>query len=432
MKTESKTNMNLLNIPYERFKLSNGLEIILYQNNSIPFVAVNLWYKVGSANEVFGKTGLAHLFEHMMFQGSQNVAKEMHFRYIQEAGGTLNASTSFDRTNYFEKLPSNDLELALWLESDRMGFFLDALDQVKLDNQKSVVLNERLERYDNQPYGLAWEKLISNIYSDGHPYSWPTIGYSNDIKGYTIEDVKNFFRKHYSPSNASLVIAGNFEIQQTKILIEKYFADIQSNGQTGILTETSSQINGNKFIIYEDKVNLERIYIAWNSVKAFEQDDAKLDILSDILTGSKNARLTRKLIYEMEIAQDVNSMQFSGKYGGHFMIVATAKPGKSLDEIKNIIFDEIDSIASGTITEQELQRSKNVITSNFIYSLQNIDTVADLLNLYNFYLAEPNSFNFDLNRYVETELQDVTNAAEKYLKNNFVELRIIPGNKNAN
>lgn len=424
--------MNLLDINYEKFNLVNGLEVILNQNSSIPFASVNLWYKVGSANEVPGKTGLAHLFEHMMFQGSQNVAKEMHFKYIQEAGGNLNASTSFDRTNYFEKLPSNELGLALWLESDRMGFFLNALDQVKLDNQKSVVLNERLERYDNQPYGLAWEKLISNIYSDRHPYSWPTIGYSDDIKGYTIEDVKNFFRKYYSPSNATLVIAGNFSIQQTKILIEKYFADIQSNGQPGILTETSSWIDENKFIVYEDKVNLQRIYIAWNSVKAFEQDDAKLDILSDILTGSKNARLTRKLIYEMEIAQDVNSMQFSGKYGGHFMIVATAKPGRSLDEIKKIIIDEINLITEETISEQELQRSKNVITSNFIYSLQNIDTVADLLNLYNFYLAEPNSFNFDLNRYVETELQDVTNAAAKYLKNNFVELRIIPGNKNAN
>lgn len=424
--------MNLLDINYEKFKLANGLEVILNQNTSIPFASVNLWYRVGSANEIPGKTGLAHLFEHMMFQGSQNVAKEMHFKYIQEAGGNLNASTSFDRTNYFEKLPSNELGLALWLESDRMGFFLNALDQVKLDNQKSVVLNERLERYDNQPYGLAWEKLISNIYSDRHPYSWPTIGYSDDIKGYTIDDVRNFFRKYYSPSNATLVIAGNFDIQQTKILIEKYFAEIQSNGQTDILTKTSSQINENKFIVYEDKVNLERIYIAWNSVKAFEQDEAKLDILSDILTGSKNARLTRKLIYELEIAQDVNSMQFSGKYGGHFMVVATAKPGRSLEEIRKIIFDEINSITGGTISEQELKRSKNVITSNFIYSLQNIDTVADLLNLYNFYLAEPNSFNFDLNRYLETELQDVTIATEKYLKNNFVELRIIPGNKNAN
>ncbi|MBV6419109.1 MAG: putative zinc protease [Ignavibacteriaceae bacterium] len=424
--------MDLLNIPYKKYKLANGLEIILYANNSLPFTAVNLWYRAGSANEIAGKTGLAHLFEHMMFQGSKNVAKEMHFKYIQEAGGSLNASTSFDRTNYFEKLPANELELALWLESDRMGYFLDALDQTKLENQKSVVLNERLERYDNQPYGLAWEKLISNIYSDEHPYNWPTIGFTADIKGYTLDDVRNFFIKYYSPSNATMVIAGNMNVQKTISWIEKYFSDIRADGNPVIPESISSKRSKEKIIVYEDKVNLERIYLAWNSVNAFETDDANLDLLSDILTGSKNARLTRKLLYELEIVQDVNSMQFSGKYGGHFMIVATAKPGKSLDDIKKIIFDEIDFISNATINERELTRSKNVITSNFIYSLQNIDTVADLLNLYNFYLGEPNSFNFDLNRYINTESQDVTNAAAKYLKNNFTELRIIPGNKNAN
>lgn len=424
--------MDLLNIPYKKYKLANGLEIILYANNSLPFTAVNLWYRAGSANEIAGKTGLAHLFEHMMFQGSKNVAKEMHFKYIQEAGGSLNASTSFDRTNYFEKLPANELELALWLESDRMGYFLDALDQTKLENQKSVVLNERLERYDNQPYGLAWEKLISNIYSVEHPYNWPTIGFTADIKGYTLDDVRNFFIKYYSPSNATMVIAGNMNVQKTISLIEKYFSDIRADGNPVIPESISSKRSKEKIIVYEDKVNLERIYLAWNSVNAFETDDANLDLLSDILTGSKNARLTRKLLYELEIVQDVNSMQFSGKYGGHFMIVATAKPGKSLDDIKKIIFDEIDFISNATINERELTRSKNVITSNFIYSLQNIDTVADLLNLYNFYLGEPNSFNFDLNRYINTESQDVTNAAAKYLKNNFTELRIIPGNKNAN
>lgn len=424
--------MDLLNIPYKKYKLANGLEIILYANNSLPFTAVNLWYRAGSANEIAGKTGLAHLFEHMMFQGSKNVAKEMHFKYIQEAGGSLNASTSFDRTNYFEKLPANELELALWLESDRMGYFLDALDQTKLENQKSVVLNERLERYDNQPYGLAWEKLISNIYSVEHPYNWPTIGFTADIKGYTLDDVRNFFIQYYSPSNATMVIAGNMNVQKTISWIEKYFSDIRADGNPVIPESISSKRSQEKIIVYEDKVNLERIYLAWNSVNAFETDDANLDLLSDILTGSKNARLTRKLLYELEIVQDVNSMQFSGKYGGHFMIVATAKPGKSLDDIKKIIFDEIDFISNATINERELTRSKNVITSNFIYSLQNIDTVADLLNLYNFYLGEPNSFNFDLNRYINTESQDVTNAAAKYLKNNFTELRIIPGNKNAN
>lgn len=424
--------MNLLDILYEKYILPNGLEVILFQNNSLPSVAVNIWYKVGSANEVKGKTGLAHLFEHMMFQGSKNVPKEMHFKYIQEAGGTLNASTSFDRTNYFEKLPSNDLELALWLESDRMGFFLEALDKVKLDNQKSVVLNERLERYDNQPYGLAWEKIISNLYPEYHPYSWPTIGYYKDIESYTQEDVRLFFQKYYSPSNATIVIAGNFEVDKTKSLIEKYFDGIKNNGTTSFINSKSSQPDQNKFLSLEDKVNLERIYIAWNSQSAFHTDDAALDILSDLLTGSKNARLTRRLVFELEIAQDVNTMQFSGKYGGHFMIVATAKPGKSLDEIKKIIFDEISIVTKENIFPRELERSKNVIKSNFIYSLQNIDTVADMLNLYNFYLAEPNSFNFDLHRYNSVNMEDIKQVANRYLQNHYVELKIVPERKDAN
>lgn len=424
--------MNLLNIPYEKYSLPNGLEIILNKIKNVPLVAVNLWYKVGSANEVKGKTGLAHLFEHMMFQGSKNIPKEMHFRYIQEAGGSLNASTSFDRTNYFEKLPSNELELPLWLESDRMGFFLDALDQVKLDNQKSVVLNERLERYDNQPYGLAWEKLISNLYPSNHPYNWPTIGFYNDIESYTVEDVRSFFQQYYSPANSTMVIAGNIDVDRTKSLIEKYFGEIKNNGIPREIVTESTKLKENKLIEFEDKVNLERIYLAWHSPKAFDEEDSAMDVLSDVLTGSKNARLTRKLVYELEIVQDVNAMQFSGKYGGHFMIVATAKPGKSLDEIKNVIFDEILLLAEKNISVQELERSKNIIKSNFIYSLQNIDTIADLMNLYNFYVGEPNSFNYDLKRYTNLNEANLMQVVKKYLQEKFVELRIVPERKNAN
>ena len=423
--------MNLLDIPYIKYTLANGLNVILSEINNVPLVTVNIWYKVGSANEVRGKTGLAHLFEHMMFQGSKNISKEMHFRYIQEAGGILNASTSFDRTNFFEKLPANELELPLWLESDRMGFFLDALDQVKLDNQKSVVLNERLERYDNQPYGLAWEKLVSNLYPDKHPYNWPTIGFYNDIESYTIEDVRSFFKKYYSPANSTLVIAGNIDINKTKSLVEKYFGEIRNDGTPSDIITEMAHLKENKMIVQRDNVNLERIYLAWHSPKAFNNDDSALDILSDVLTGSKNARLTKKLIYELELVQDVNSMQFSGKYGGHFMIAATAKPGKSLDEIKNIIFDEISFIAEKDIYSKELERSKNVIISNFIYSLQNIDTIADLMNLYNFYLGEPNSFNYDLNRYTELHEDDIKQSAKKYLQNNYVELRFVPRSGNA-
>ena len=425
-------DIDLLNIPIEKYNLNNGLEVILFQKRELPFVSVNIWYKVGSANEIRGKTGLAHLFEHMMFQGSKNVPKEMHFRYIQEIGGSLNASTSFDRTNYFEKLPANELELALWLESDRMGFFIDALDQTKLDNQKSVVLNERLERYDNQPYGLAWEKMLGNLYPKNHPYNWPTIGYYKDIESYNLDDISIFFQKYYAPSNATLVLGGNFVIENTKLLLEKYFGEIKNGVQTEQIHYKPVELHETKLITFEDKVNLERLYLGWPTQNAFSEDDAALDIFSDILTGSKNARLTRKLIYDLQIAQDVNSMQFSGKYGGHFMIVATAKPGKSLDEIKKIVLEEISLVSNQGISMQERIRSKNVIRSNFIYSLQNIDTITDLLNLYNFYLGEPNSFNYDLNRYNRCDESKIQEISAKYFSNNLVDLRIIPDKHNAN
>lgn len=418
--------MNILNLTYEKYKLENGLEVILYQNKNLPLVAVNIWYKAGSSNEVKGKTGIAHLFEHMMFQGSQNVPKEMHFRYIQEAGGTLNGSTSFDRTNYYEKLPSNYLELALWLESDRMGYFLPALTQEKLDNQKDVVRNERLERYDNQPYGLAWELLITNLYPEGHPYSWSTIGSIEDISSYTMEDVKSFFRKYYSPGNASLVVAGDFDSAKTKSLIKKYFADIPPGPPIDSPDPAEVELNTIKNIIHKDNVQLERLYLAWPSVKVYHKDDASLDVLSDLLSGSKNSRLYKSLVFDKEIAQDVTAFQYSGKYAGHFMIIFTAKPGVSLDDLKSEFFSEIDNIIKNGIDDDELLRSKNGIKSSFVFSLQNLVHLADHLNQYNFYLNEPNSFNFDLERYNSVTSENILNVINNYLKSNYVDLRIIP------
>lgn len=418
--------MNHLNIDYKKYQLKNGMEIILHQNNSLPLVSINLWYKVGSAFEKKGKTGLAHLFEHMMFQGSENVPEEMHFRFIQEAGGSLNGSTSFDRTNYYEKLPSNQLELALWLESDRMGFLLPALTQEKLDNQKSVVYNERLERYDNQPYGLAWELLITNLYPENHPYSWSTIGFKEDILSYTLEDVTSFFKKYYAPNNATLVVAGNFEFDSAKKLIEKYFGEFEKCNNSELLKVKPAKLDETKKIVHPDNVQLERLYLAWHSVPVFTENDAEMDIISDILTGSKNARLYKKLVFDEEIAQDVTSFQFSGKFGGHFVVIATAKPGKSIDELKNKIFDELNNLQNKEVTDFEINRSKNSIKSAFIYSLQNLDSLADQLNLYNFYLDEPNSINFDLNRYQQSDPEKIMAAAKEYFSKPFVELKIIP------
>ena len=421
--------MNHLNLNCTKGKLKNGLEYILYEDKSLPLVSVNIWYKVGSAYETKGKTGLAHLFEHMMFQGSENVPKEMHFRYIQEAGGTLNGSTSTDKTNYYEKLPSNYLELALWLESDRMGYFLPALTQEKLDNQKDVVKNERLERYDNQPYGLAWELISTNLYPEGHPYSWSTIGHLKDIESYTFDDVKNFFKKYYSPNNACLVVAGDFEKENAVQLIEKYFGSIEPFDSNHKPESIKMTLKENILVEHKDNVQLDRIYLAWHSDLIFGKDDSSLEVAADILTGSKNSRLYKKLVFDLQIAQDVTAFQYSGKFGGQFMIISTARPETNLDELKKIILDEVNILASSDVSDKELEKSKNGIKAQFVFAMQNLDTVADYLNHYNYHLNEPNSFEFDLERYNKVNKNSLRSAVHNYLTKPFVELRITPKEK---
>ena len=423
------TTKNLLKIDYEKYSLPNGLQVILYHDLSIPVAAVNLWYRVGSANETNGKTGFAHLFEHMMFQGSQNIPKEGHFKFIQEAGGSLNGSTSFDRTNYYETVPANYLELALWLESDRMGFILPGLNQEKLDNQKDVVMNERRQRYENQPYGLAWEKLFSNLYSSDHPYSWPTIGWMEDLAKFELDDVKKIFKKYYSPGNASLVIGGNFDKSNAKELVEKYFGEIKNIDAIPEIKTPAQFLNESKKIIYEDNIQLPRIYIAWHTVKAFHEQDAVLDLLSDILTSSKNSRLYKSLVFDKQIAQDISSFQYSGKLDGSFIISSTAKPGIVLEKIKDEITKSIEELISNGITENELIKAKNNVKSSYIFSLQKIELITDHINHYNFYLNEPDSFLFDLSRYEQVTSKQIIYAAQKFLTKCNVELNIIPKTK---
>ena len=417
---------NILNIKYKKTKLKNGLELILYKNNSLPIVSVNIWYKVGSANERKGKTGFAHLFEHMMFQGSENIPKEMHFRYIQESGGTLNGSTSNDRTNYYETVPSNYLEMVLWLESDRMGFLLPSLTDEKLNNQKEVVMNERRQRYDNQPYGLAWELIFSNLFPESHPYHWPVIGWMDDIKNFQLNDIKEFFETYYSPSNASLVIAGDIEYDEAEKLAKQYFEEIPSSNSIKEIVKPTLSLTENIFVEHEDNVELPRLYLAWHSQMLYKPDDAALDILSTVLSGSKNSRLYKSLVFEKQIAQDVTAFQYSGSHDGVFVIIATAKPGHSLDEIKNSIFAELDKIYADGITEHELLKAKNNYKSGYIFSLQDQAMLADYLNNYNCNLGEPNSFVYDLDRYNNLDINEVKTAASKYLSKNYVELRIIP------
>jgi zinc protease len=361
-----------------------------------------------------------------MFQGSENIKKEEHFKFVQEAGGSLNGSTSMDRTNYYETLPSDSLELALWLESDRMGYLLPALTQDKLDNQKEVVMNERRQNYDNQPYGLAWELLFSNLFPEDHPYHWPTIGWMKDIERFELNDVKDFFKSYYSPNNASLVIGGTFNKTEAKILVEKYFSDIKIGREIKNVGTSAQGLEKTKKIVHEDNVQLSRLYFAWHSEKGYGRDDAALDILADILAGAKNSRLHKKLVHDLQIAQDVSAFQYSAKYDGAFIIIVTLNPGNKSNDIIRNVNQTINELISEGIEDDELARSLNGYKSSYIYSLQNLDNMVNQINNYNCNLGEPNSFIFDINRYNILKKEDIKRVTKKYLSQNYVELEIIP------
>ncbi|KUO60767.1 hypothetical protein APF79_04600 [bacterium BRH_c32] len=422
--------MKTLDIESRSHKLGNGLEIVLHKDSSVPVTAVNLWYKVGAANDKTGKTGYAHLFEHLMFQGSQNIPKEAHFRFIQEAGGSANGSTSRDRTNYYESIPSNQLELALWLESDRMGFLLEALNEEKLENQKSVVINERLEHYDNQPYGLVNEKLNSLLYPLGHPHHSPVIGYLEDIKKFSLEDAYSYFKNYYSPSNAILTVAGDINYESTLELIQKYFADIK-DGKTLIEDnfDLLSQLEGNKYLEHFDKVNIPQIYFGWRTNKIFHEDEVDLHTLAFILSGNKNSLLTKQLVYDTQLCQRVSAQNDLSKYDGSFLISATPKRIEDIERIKKAIFDKIENlISSNNNLENEIRTAINNFKFEFVHSIEKISTRADLLSSYKYYVNEPNWFLQDYERFNKVTTESLKNIAKKYLTNNFVELRVLPKN----
>lgn len=418
-----------VNIPFEEYSLPNGLKVILHEDNSVPITAVNIWYHVGSAYEKPGRTGFAHLFEHMLFQGSQNVGDDQHFGMIQEAGGSLNGSTNNDRTNYFETVPSNFAEMVLWLESDRMGFLLPAMSQEKLDNQRDVVKNERRQRVDNQPYGRSFERLHAMLYEPSHPYSWPVIGSMTDLSAASLEDVKEFFRLYYTPNNSSLVIAGEFDKKRTREWVDKYFGDIPRGTSIEKLRIQQPTLSEDKRETMEDRVQLARLYLYWHSTPLTGPDDATLDILADVLSGGKNSRLYRALVYERQIAQSVSTSQISRSLAGIFGITVTAKPGIGLSEIQKVVDEEIERLIRDGITERELARSKNSRKSDFIYGLQSIGGKAEQLNSFNVMWGDPSALNRELDRYAKVSLEDVRKAAAAYLTKGRAILSIVPMGK---
>ena len=421
-----------LDIKFEKYTLPNGLQVILHEDHSVPIVAVNIWYHVGSAREKPGRTGFAHLFEHMMFQGSQNVGKGGHFGSLQDAGGTLNGSTANDRTNYWENVPSQFLELALYLESDRMGFLLPAMTQEKLDNQRDVVKNERRQSYENRPYGRADETIAAMLYEPSHSYSWPVIGSMADLSAAALDDVKEFFTFYYAPNNASLVVAGDINPAQAKEWIAKYFSGVPRGKDVEKVKVDQPGKNVAKRQTMEDRVQLPRLYLTWHSTPQSGQDDATLDIVADILAGGKNSRLYKSLVYDKQTAQSVIAYQDSREVAGLFQIEVTAKPGVTLVEMEKGVNEEIARLQNDGVTEREIQRSKNSTKANFIYRLQSVGGFggkADQLNRYNVMWGDPGSFNKDLARYEKVTAKDVQRAAKKYLTMERVALSVVPMGK---
>lgn len=420
-------------IKYENYELPNGLDVILHEDHSVPIVGVNVWYHVGSAREKSGRTGFAHLFEHMMFQGSQNVGDNEHFRYIQGVGGNANGSTAEDRTNYWEVVPSNYLEMALWLEADRMGFLLPAMTQQKLDNQRDVVKNERRQSYENQPYGLAWETLYAALYPPEHPYHWPVIGSMADLSAASLDDVQQFFKKYYAPNNASLCIGGDFSPKEARQWVEKYFGEISRGSGVEPIVAGWPELKESRRLLLEDRVQLPRLYLAWHSPAIYQRDDAELNILASVLSSGKSSRLYKRLVYEKRIAQDVSAFQDSRETSSLFFIIATAKPGITLSELEQEIWSELERIKQESPEEKEIQRARNTQKANFIYQLQSIGGFGgktDILNEYNVYLGNPGYFNDDLARHERVTGSEVQRVAKGYLNTDrVVILSVVPQGK---
>jgi zinc protease len=422
-----------LRVPYTEFTLANGLHVILHRDSSVPVVSVNVWYHVGSANEKPGRTGFAHLFEHLMFEGSKNVPEGAFDNLLEAAGANNNGSTTTDRTNYYIDLPSNALDLALFLESDRMGYLLDTMTPARVDGQRDVVKNERRQSYENQPYGRAFLVLSDLLYPKNHPYNWPTIGSMEDLSAASRDDVAEFFKTYYAPNNASLVIAGDIDLAEARRLVEKWFNEIPRGPAVPPIAPPAAFLDRVKKETMTDKVQLPRLYLAWHTPAVFQPGDAAMDITASLLTGGKNARLYRRLVYDLQIAQDVNAFQQSQGLGSVFFIIATARPGQTLEKIQQVIDEELDKLRATPPDEREMQRTMNQLEATFYRQMERVGGFsgkADQLNAYYTRTGMPDYFEEDLARYRAIDADDIRSAIEHYLpKDKRVELSIVPEGK---
>jgi len=404
-------------IPFTKHTLANGLQVIVHEDHHLPVVAVNIWYHVGSKNEAPGRSGLAHLFEHLMFKGAEHQPRGF-FEPLQEAGGSLNGSTSADRTNYWCVVPSGAAELALWMEADRMGWLVPALSAERFDTERDVVLNERRQSYENRPYGMAHFALSEAIYAADHPYHWPTIGYPSDLRAATVDDARAFFLRYYHPANASLAIAGDISTDVALAMVERLFGDIPAGPAVAPLPVAPVETTLRRLVI-EDRVELPRLYLVWPTPALFSGDDAVLDVTGDIVANGRTSRLYRTLIHDRRRAAELGAGQGSRELGSLFQVVATAAPGVALDELRVSVIEELDRLATHGPSAAELERARVQAEASFLYRLQTLGGFggkADQLNAYNTYMGSPAYFTQDLDRYLRVTPADVTRAVATFLR----------------
>jgi zinc protease len=414
-------------IPFTKDVLANGLQVIVHEDHHAPLVAVSVWYHVGSKNERPGLTGFAHLFEHLMFEGSAH-QPHGYFEPLQQAGAAVNGSTSADRTNYWEVVPRDAAELALWMEADRMGWMLPAVTEERFNTQREVVLNERRENYENRPYGLAQFALFERLFPRDHPYRWPTIGDPADLRAARLTDVHEFFGRFYHPRNASLAIAGDIATSEAMRLAKKWFGEIPPGPEVGPVAAMHPRPAAAKFVL-EDRVELPRLYLAWPTPALFTPADAALDLLGDILANGRTSRLYSRLIHGERVAADVGAAQGSRELGSIFQIVSTAAPGRTPGEIHDIIADEIRRVAADGPTADEVDRGRRQAEASFVYRLQTLGGFggrADQLNAYNIYRGTPGYFEADLQRYLDVTADDLAAAAQALDPGHCTALSVVP------
>jgi zinc protease len=420
------------------FTLPNGLTVVLHEDHSVPIVTVNVWYHAGSANELPGRTGLAHLFEHLMFEGSAHVREGDFDNFLEAAGGDNNASTGNDHTNYYIDVPSNALDLALFLESDRMGYLLDVVSDSLVNGQRDVVKNERRQSVENQPYGMAGVRIPELMYPKNHPYHWPVLGYMEDLTAASGEDVREFFRKYYAPQNASLVVAGDLNPADARKKIEYWFGDVKRGKPADPIQVPPAELTTVVKETMSDRVQLPRLYLVWHTPALYHPGDAELDILAGVLTGGKNSRLYKRLVYDMQIAQNVSAFQDSGLLGSTFQIVVTSRPSsdppdKTLERLKTIIDEELQKLRGTPPTDREMQRVLNTTEASFYNRMERVGGFggkADQLNGYLVQAGNPGYFNEDLARYRALEANDIQAAIRRWLPaDRRLELSVVPAGK---